>query len=127
LALEDGVSALLRIENVGIFFGGVQALFGVTLDVHRGEIFAVIGPNGAGKTTLFNVISGLYPAQQGRVVLDGRDITGLPPHRLARLGLSRTFQNLQVFFRMSAVRTSWWAGTCTNNETCSHICWHCRR
>ena len=96
-------SGLLRIENVGISFGGVQALFGVTLDIRRGEIFAVIGPNGAGKTTLFNVISGLYPAQQGRVVLDGRDITGLPPHRLARLGLSRTFQNLQVFFRMSAV------------------------
>jgi branched-chain amino acid transport system ATP-binding protein len=103
VALEGCVSGLLRIENVGISFGGVQALFGVTLDVRRGEIFAVIGPNGAGKTTLFNVISGLYPAQQGRVILDGRDITGLPPQRLARLGLSRTFQNLQVFFRMSAV------------------------
>ena len=97
------MSAVLTVENLGISFGGVQALFGVTLDVRRGEIFAIIGPNGAGKTTLFNMISGLYPAQQGRVFLHGRDVTGLPPHRLARLGLSRTFQNLQVFFRMSAV------------------------
>jgi branched-chain amino acid transport system ATP-binding protein len=97
------VSGLLAVENVGISFGGIQALSGVTLDVRRGEIFAVIGPNGAGKTTLFNVISGLYPPQQGRIALDGRDVTGLPPHRLARLGLSRTFQNLQVFFRMSVI------------------------
>jgi branched-chain amino acid transport system ATP-binding protein len=97
------VSSLLTIENIGISFGGVHALFGVSLDIRRGEIFAVIGPNGAGKTTLFNIISGLYPPEQGRVLLEGRDITGLPPHILARLGLSRTFQNLQVFFRMSAV------------------------
>ena len=97
------MSALLRIENIGVSFGGVQALSGVTLDVSRGDIFAVIGPNGAGKTTLFNVISGLHRPGQGRVVLDGRDISGLPPHVLARRGLSRTFQNLQVFFRMSAV------------------------
>lgn len=97
------MSSLLTIENIGISFGGVHALFGVSLDIRRGEIFAVIGPNGAGKTTLFNIISGLYPPEQGRVLLEGRDITGLPPHILARLGLSRTFQNLQVFFRMSAV------------------------
>ncbi|MGB7101256.1 MAG: ABC transporter ATP-binding protein [Xanthobacteraceae bacterium] len=97
------MSSLLAVENIGISFGGVRALFGVSLEIRRGEIFAVIGPNGAGKTTLFNVISGLYPPEQGRVLLEGRDITGLPPHLLARIGLSRTFQNLQVFFRMSAV------------------------
>ncbi len=97
------MSAVLAVENVGVSFGGVRALSDVTLDVGGGEIFAVIGPNGAGKTTLFNVISGLYRPRQGRVTLDGRDITGLPPHLLARLGLSRTFQNLQIFFRMSAV------------------------
>lgn len=97
------MTSLLAIENIGISFGGIQALSDVTLDIRRGEIFAVIGPNGAGKTTLFNIISGLYPPRQGRVVLDGRDITGLPPHALARRGMSRTFQNLQVFFRMSAV------------------------
>jgi branched-chain amino acid transport system ATP-binding protein len=65
-------------------------------------VLAVIGPNGAGKTTLFNIVSGLYRAGEGRIALDGRDVTEAPPHRLAALGLSRTFQNLQVFFRMTA-------------------------
>jgi branched-chain amino acid transport system ATP-binding protein len=88
---------------VGVAFGGVQALEGVSLEVRPGEIFAIIGPNGAGKTTLFNIISGLYRPQQGRVRLDAKDVTALPPHRLARLGISRTFQNLQVFFRMTAI------------------------
>jgi len=97
------VTSLLAIEDIGISFGGVHALSGVTMNVRRSEIFAVIGPNGAGKTTLFNIISGLYSPQRGHVRLDGRDITSLPPHRLARLGVSRTFQNLQVFFRMSAI------------------------
>jgi branched-chain amino acid transport system ATP-binding protein len=97
------VKTLLAIENIGISFGGVQALFGITLDIRRGEIFAVIGPNGAGKTTLFNIISGLYPPRHGRILLDGEDVTGLPPQALARRGMSRTFQNLQVFFRMTAV------------------------
>jgi len=65
-------------------------------------VFSIIGPNGAGKTTLFNVFSGLYLPQGGRVLLAGEDVTGLAPHRLARRGLSRTFQNLQIFFRMTA-------------------------
>jgi branched-chain amino acid transport system ATP-binding protein len=95
--------SLLIVENLRIAFGGLVAVDGVSFAVERGEIFALIGPNGAGKATLFNIISGLYAPQQGRIVLDGEDVTGLPPHRLARRGLSRTFQNLQIFFRMSAV------------------------
>ncbi len=94
---------VLRIENLGISFGGVNALAGVGFTVRRGDIFAVIGPNGAGKTTLFNVVSGIYTPKTGRILLGDKDVTGLPPHQLARLGLSRTFQNLQIFFRMSAV------------------------
>jgi len=93
---------MLRTENIGIGFGGVSALAGVSFKVEPGEIFAIIGPNGAGKTTLFNVISGLYTPREGRVTLMGEDVTGLAPHLLARRGLSRTFQNLQIFFRMSA-------------------------
>jgi branched-chain amino acid transport system ATP-binding protein len=93
---------LLVVEDVTVSFGGVSALSGVSLHVRRGEIFAIIGPNGAGKTTLFNAISGLCRLQRGRINLEGRDVTGSPPHRLAQLGLSRTFQNLQVFFRMTA-------------------------
>jgi len=96
------VTALLAVEDVAVAFGGVRALSGVSLQIHRGEVFAVIGPNGAGKTTLFNAISGLCRPERGRISINGREVTGLPPHRLARLGLSRTFQNLQIFFRMSA-------------------------
>jgi branched-chain amino acid transport system ATP-binding protein len=93
---------MLKTDNIGIGFGGITALAEVSFHVDRGEIFAIIGPNGAGKTTLFNVISGLYAPREGRVLLGGEDVTGEPPHRLARRGLSRTFQNLQIFFRMSA-------------------------
>jgi branched-chain amino acid transport system ATP-binding protein len=97
------VTTVLAVDNLGIAFGGLTALDGVSFAVARRDIFAVIGPNGAGKTTLFNIVSGLYPPGSGRVTLDGEDVTGLPPHQLARRGLSRTFQNLQVFLRMSAV------------------------
>jgi branched-chain amino acid transport system ATP-binding protein len=99
--MEEIVSRL-SVEGLGISFGGVTALTDVSFTVEAGEIFAIIGPNGAGKTTLFNIVSGLYPPRQGRVRLNDEDVTGLPPFKLARRGLSRTFQNLQVFFRMSA-------------------------
>jgi branched-chain amino acid transport system ATP-binding protein len=95
------VSAL-AVEDVAISFGGVAAVAGVSFTVAPGEIFAIIGPNGAGKTTLFNLIAGNYRPSHGRVTLGSDDVTGLTPHLLARRGLSRTFQNLQVFFRMTA-------------------------
>jgi branched-chain amino acid transport system ATP-binding protein len=95
--------SLLAVRGIGIEFGGVTALSGVSLDVKPAEIFAIIGPNGAGKTTLFNIISGLYTPKEGRVELHGKDVTSLPVHRLSEMGLSRTFQNLQIFFRMTAV------------------------
>jgi branched-chain amino acid transport system ATP-binding protein len=93
---------MLAAHDLGIDFGGVRAVDGVSFTARRGEIFAIIGPNGAGKTTLFNLVSGLYTPKRGSVALDGEDVTGKPPHLLARRGLSRTFQNLQVFFRMTA-------------------------
>ena len=93
---------LLAAEGIGIAFGGLTALEGVGFAARAGEVLAIIGPNGAGKTTLFNIVSGLYRPSAGRVLLAGQPVTGLPPHRLAALGLSRTFQNLQVFFRMTA-------------------------
>ena len=94
---------LLVADTLAIEFGGVAAVDGVSFAVKRGEIFAIIGPNGAGKTTLFNLLCGLFMPRRGRVTLDGEDVTGQPPHRLARRGLSRTFQNLNVFLRMSAI------------------------
>ncbi len=94
---------MLEAERLSISFGGVRAIDNVSLAIEGGLVFSIIGPNGAGKTTLFNIFSGLYPPQDGNVRLAGEDVTGLPPHRLARRGLSRTFQNLQIFFRMTAL------------------------
>ena len=99
-AAHDRCSAT---EHLSIAFGGVQRVDDVSLSVAPGQVFSIIGPNGAGKTTLFNMISGLYLAQQGRVLLAGEDVTALAPEQLARRGLSRTFQNLQIFFRMTAL------------------------
>ncbi|MEO1198222.1 MAG: ABC transporter ATP-binding protein [Pseudomonadota bacterium] len=94
---------LLNVDGLGIAFGGVRAVDNVSFAVPPGVIFSIIGPNGAGKTTLFNLISGLYRPGMGKVWFDGKPATGLPPHQLANLGLSRTFQNLQIFFRMTAL------------------------
>jgi len=94
---------ILEAERLSIAFDGLRAIDEVSLAVEPGLVFSIIGPNGAGKTTLFNVFSGLYLPQGGRVRLAGEDVTGLAPHRLARRGLSRTFQNLQIFFRMTAL------------------------
>lgn len=93
----------LEIEGASIHFGGVKALQNVSLSVNEAEVLALIGPNGAGKTTLFNVISGVYQATTGRIRLDGEDVTGLLPFQLAHRGLTRTFQNLQIFYRMTAL------------------------
>jgi branched-chain amino acid transport system ATP-binding protein len=95
--------SLLEARGISIAFGGLRALDGVGFAVDPGEVLAIIGPNGAGKTTLFNIVTGLYRAQSGEVRLEGRDVMGLAPHELAARGLARTFQNLQIFFRMSAL------------------------
>jgi branched-chain amino acid transport system ATP-binding protein len=94
---------ILEAASLSIAFGGVCAVDKVSLTVEQGMVFSIIGPNGAGKTTLFNIFSGLYVPDEGHVNLAGQDVTGLAAHRLARLGLSRTFQNLQIFFRMTAL------------------------
>src|SRR5262245_9696840 len=94
---------LLALENLYLSFGGVAALAGVTLAVERGEFFAIIGPNGAGKTSIFNCISGIYAPTRGRILFDGRDISGLWPHQRAKLGIARTFQNIALFRGMSVL------------------------
>jgi branched-chain amino acid transport system ATP-binding protein len=95
--------SILEAERLSIGFGGVRAIDEVSLAVEPGGVFSIIGPNGAGKTTLFNLFSGLYRPASGRVRFGGEDVTGLSPDRLARRGLSRTFQNLQIFFRMTVL------------------------
>ena len=94
---------MLRIEALSRRFGGLEALSGIEIEVGEGEVLGLIGPNGSGKTTLFNVITGLYPASEGRVVLRGRDVTRLAPHKLVRLGLARTFQTPRIYQRMTVL------------------------
>lgn len=95
--------SLLEIEDLHIAFGGVSALAGVSLKVRRGEIFSLIGPNGAGKTVLLNCVSGLYKPQRGRVLFERRDIRRLRPHERASLGISRTFQKIELFSGMTVL------------------------
>ncbi|MDM7324564.1 MAG: ABC transporter ATP-binding protein [Thermus sp.] len=84
-------------------FGGLVAVNGVSLSVNQGEIFSVIGPNGAGKTTFFNLLTGIYPPDEGRILLFGKDVTGLPPDRIAKEGVGRTFQNIRLFGAMTVL------------------------
>ena len=98
--------SLLEIQGLGISFGGLKAVQDVSFKVEPGEIVSVIGPNGAGKSTLFNMISGVYQPGAGRVVLDGQDVTGMEPFRLAARGMSRTFQNLQIFQNMTVLENA---------------------
>lgn len=93
---------ILAARDISISFGGIKAIDGVSFAVSPGKILSIIGPNGAGKTTLFNIVSGVYERDQGRIELSGEDVTGLTPDKLAARGLSRTFQNLQIFQRMTA-------------------------
>jgi branched-chain amino acid transport system ATP-binding protein len=98
--------SLLSVEGLGIAFGGLKAVDNVSFSVNPGEIVSVIGPNGAGKTTLFNMISGVYMPKSGKVRLNGEEVTGFSPHLLARRGMSRTFQNLQIFQNMTVLENA---------------------
>ena len=93
----------LKVEGVSLSFGGVKALSDVGVEVKAGELLAIIGPNGAGKTSLINSITGFYHPQEGRIYFDGQDITKLPTHKIAKLGIARTFQGIQLFTRMTTV------------------------
>jgi branched-chain amino acid transport system ATP-binding protein len=97
------MTVLLAVDQVSRRFGGLNAVDGVSFSVEQGEILGLIGPNGAGKTTLINLITGVHPATAGNVRFNNRDITRMRPHRIARLGLSRTFQIVQPFPRMTVL------------------------
>ena len=86
-----------RAEDIAINFGGVRAVDGVTFEVEPGQVFTIIGPNGAGKTTIFNLVSRIYDPVHGRLTFRGEDITEVPPHEIARRGIARTFQNIELF------------------------------
>jgi branched-chain amino acid transport system ATP-binding protein len=91
----------LEVEKLEKSFGGVKAVDGISFSVEEGETVGIIGPNGAGKTTVFNLITGFYRANQGRILFYGKNITSLPPYRLPHLGIARTFQNLRLFSNLT--------------------------
>jgi branched-chain amino acid transport system ATP-binding protein len=91
------------LDSLTIRFGGLVAVDRVTLNVEPGSIFSIIGPNGAGKTTIFNCVSGLYKPDSGKIYFKGEDITGLKPYRIAQKGIARTFQNIELFSRMTTM------------------------
>jgi len=103
MAESTAAQALLRVHNVGVRFGGIVALDDVSFDVARNCIVGLIGPNGAGKTTLFNCVSRLYQCDCGDIIFDGRSLLCVPRHRIAALGIGRTFQNLALFGTMTVL------------------------
>jgi branched-chain amino acid transport system ATP-binding protein len=98
------MSAILQTEKLSKFFGGLRALQNIDLEVRAHEILGMIGPNGAGKTTFFNAVCGVYAPEGGKVFLEGKEITGMPTHRIARMGIGRTFQIVKPFMNISVER-----------------------
>src|ERR671936_263239 len=94
---------LLAVRDVSVVFGGIVALNGVSFEMHQGQILGLIGPNGAGKTTLFNCLSRLYQPSSGDILLEGMSILKRPPHRIAEIGIGRTFQNVALFPNLSVM------------------------
>jgi branched-chain amino acid transport system ATP-binding protein len=118
------VAGMLQVENLTRRFGGLVAVSDLTFDVPEGRVTSLIGPNGAGKTTVFNVISGILPPSAGRVRLAGTDITGWQPHRIVKLGMGRTFQNIQLFPNLNALENVMVACYCrTGSNLLDAIFW----
>ncbi|MDR0479484.1 MAG: ATP-binding cassette domain-containing protein, partial [Burkholderiaceae bacterium] len=118
---EAAPETLLELDGLGIGFGGLRAVDDLSFRIQRGQIVALIGPNGAGKTTVFNLITGVYRPTNGRIRWRGDDVTGLAPHRMAQLGIRRTFQTIRLFADMTVlenviagehlqIRQRWWQG-----------------
>lgn len=94
---------LLKVDQVGIRFGGLKAVSDLNMELKQGELVGLIGPNGAGKTTFFNLLTGVYVPTEGTVSLAGEKLNGLAPHRITRKGISRTFQNIRLFSELSVL------------------------
>src|SRR6202161_571254 len=101
--VAQGQAPLLAVRDVSVVFGGIIALNGVSFDMHQGQILGLIGPNGAGKTTLFNCLSRLYQPSAGDILMEGKSILKRPPHRIAEIGIGRTFQNVALFANLSVL------------------------
>lgn len=98
------MAVFFKADDISVQFGGIRAVDAVSFEVQPGEVFSIIGPNGAGKTTIFNLISRIYQPTSGRLIFRDRDITAVPPHRVAGLGIARTFQNIELFQNASVLQ-----------------------
>jgi branched-chain amino acid transport system ATP-binding protein len=103
VVLEDSPAFQLEVDSVNISFGGISALYNVSLAVEKGQIYSIIGPNGAGKTTLFNCINGMYRAQSGSIKFHGEEIMRMKPPEIAHMGIARAFQNIELFQGMTVL------------------------
>ncbi len=101
--MSEEKNLVLEMINVEKHFGGVHAIDDFSVKIEKGQIHGLIGPNGAGKTTIFNNITGIYKPDAGKILFDGKDITGTPPHKVAQLGIGRTFQNIRLFSNLSVL------------------------
>ncbi len=95
--------AMLEVKNLGISFGGLRAVNGFDISIEKGQLYGLIGPNGAGKTTIFNLLTGVYQPDTGRIVLDGRNLTGKKTIEISKAGIARTFQNIRLFSGMTVL------------------------
>jgi len=95
--------AILEIEKLSLSFGGVVAINDVSFSIEKGIVYSIIGPNGAGKTTIFNCINGIYQPDEGQIIYNGQRLNGMKPHKIAGLGIARTFQNIELFSRMTTI------------------------
>ena len=100
----SAATPFFKADDIAINFGGIRAVDGVSFEVEPGQVFTIIGPNGAGKTTVFNLVSRIYDTTQGRLMFRGEDITRVPPHEIARRGIARTFQNIELFEHASVLQ-----------------------
>lgn len=108
---------MLKADGIGIAFGGLKAVQGLTLELPAGCLHGLIGPNGAGKTTAFNLLTGVYRTQTGSITLAGQRLDGLPPHLIAKAGLSRTFQNIRLFSQLSVIENVMLACHCRGKHS----------
>ncbi len=117
------MSTLFAARDIAIQFGGIKAVDAVTFDVNEGEVFSIIGPNGAGKTTIFNLISRIYNPTSGELIFNGQNITKVPPHEIASLGIARTFQNIELFAQATLLQNLLIGRHChVRNNLISQLC-----
>ena len=118
--------ALLELDNISKVFGGLAAVSDLSMKLEAGHIYALIGPNGAGKTTVFNMITGVYQLSAGKILFDGQDLKGIAPHDIVKLGIARTYQNIRLFKKASALENVMTGFHCRTKANMFSIVFHRR-